>query len=92
MPKGGDSLFSKRVARAYNITELRKLAAKRLPAPMFHYIDGGADDEWTLNRNTSAFDRYQFRPRTLIDVSSIDTSTTLFGQRISASDLVGFAV
>jgi len=72
----------KRVERCYNIAELRKLAAKRMPAPMFHYIDGAADDEWTLRRNTAAFDDYEFMPRALVDVSTIDMSTTVFGQRI----------
>jgi L-lactate dehydrogenase (cytochrome) len=71
-----------RVERAYNVAELRKLAQKRLPAPMFHYIDGGADDEWTLNRNTSAFDVWEFQPRCLVDVAEIDMSTTVFGERI----------
>jgi L-lactate dehydrogenase (cytochrome) len=71
-----------RVQRAYNIAELRKLAKKRLPAPMFHYIDGGADDEWTLRRNTTAFDGWEFRPRCLVDVAAIDMSTSVFGQRI----------
>jgi len=71
-----------RVERAYNIAELRKLARRRLPAPMFHYIDGAADDEWTLRRNSSAFDDWEFRPRCLVDVSTIDMSTTVFGERI----------
>ena len=70
------------VERAYNIAELRKLAKRRLPAPMFHYIDGGADDEWTLKRNSAAFDRYEFQPRCLVDVSAIDTKTTVFGETI----------
>ncbi|HZL93750.1 MAG TPA: alpha-hydroxy acid oxidase, partial [Vicinamibacterales bacterium] len=71
-----------RVERCYNIAELRKVAATNMPAPMFHYIDGAADDEWALRRNTTAFDDYEFLPRALVDVSRIDMSTTLFGQRI----------
>jgi L-lactate dehydrogenase (cytochrome) len=71
-----------RVTRCYNIAELRKLAQKRLPAPMFHYIDGAADEEWTLRRNTAAFDNYEFQPRCLVDVSSIDMSTRVFGEKI----------
>jgi L-lactate dehydrogenase (cytochrome) len=71
-----------RVERAYNIAELRKLAKRRLPAPMFHYIDGGSDDEWTLKRNTSAFDAWEFLPLCLVDVSTIDMSTSVFGERI----------
>jgi L-lactate dehydrogenase (cytochrome) len=75
-------VFAKRVERCYNIAELRKLAQHRLPAPMFHYIDGAADDEWTLRRNTRAFDGYEFQPRSLVDVAKIDMSTTVFGERI----------
>ena len=40
----------------YNFEDFRKLAKKRLPSPIFHYIDGGADDEITLRRNTNSFD------------------------------------
>jgi L-lactate dehydrogenase (cytochrome) len=72
----------RRVERCYNICELRKLAKRRLPAPMFHYIDGAADDEWTLRRNTSAFDNYEFRPRTLVDVANIEMTATVFGEQI----------
>ena len=75
-------MFAKPVERCHNIAELRKLAARRLPAPMFHYIDGAADDEWTLRRNTRAFDGYEFQPRCLVDVAKIDASTTVFGERI----------
>jgi L-lactate dehydrogenase (cytochrome) len=71
-----------RVERAYNIAELRRLAKRRLPAPMFHYIDGGSDDEWTLKRNSAAFDAWEFLPRCLVDVSTIDMSTSVFGERI----------
>ena len=39
----------------YNFNDFRKLAKKKLPSPIFHYIDGGADDEITLNRNNLRF-------------------------------------
>jgi L-lactate dehydrogenase (cytochrome) len=68
--------------RCYNIADLRELARRRLPAPMFHYIDGGADDERSLARNTSAFDDYEFLPRVLRDVAQIDLSTSILGARI----------
>lgn len=67
--------------RCHNIADLRDAARRRLPAPMFHYIDGGSDDEWTLGRNTSAFDNYQLLPEVLCDVSEIDLSTEIFGQQ-----------
>jgi len=59
--------------------DFRPLARRRLPAPLFHYIDGGADDEWTLQDNTRAFDRYQLVPRQLRDVSRVDTGVRLLG-------------
>jgi len=74
--------MSRRLDLCKNIADLRALAKKRLPAPMFHYIAGGADDELTLNWNTSAFDRYELMPRYLRDIRDIDTSTTLLGKRI----------
>ena len=67
----------RRLASCHNIADLRELARKRLPAPMFHYIDGAADDEWTLRHNTAAFDQYELVPRYLVDVHEIDTSTTV---------------
>ncbi len=63
----------------YSIADLRKRAKRRLPSPMFHYIDGGADDEWTLRRNSMAFDEYQLVPRCLVDVSSIHMSRRVLG-------------
>ncbi len=71
------------LARCHNLADLRRLAQRRLPAPMFHYIDGGSDDEWTLRRNTSAFDDYQLWPNQLRDMSQVDLGTTLLGQRIT---------
>jgi L-lactate dehydrogenase (cytochrome) len=73
---------SKRLHRCHNIAHLRALASKRLPSPMFHYIDGAAGEEWTMNRNTRAFDAYELVPRFLVDVSEIDLSTEVYGQKI----------
>jgi L-lactate dehydrogenase (cytochrome) len=70
------------LSRCFSVEDLRHLAWRKLPAPLFHYIDGGADDEVTLRRNSAAFDDYAFLPRTLSNVSSIDPSTTLLGKRI----------
>lgn len=70
------------IERCFNIAELRKRAKRKMPAPMFHYIDGGADDEWTLRRNTEAFDRVEFLPRVLVDTTRRDTATSVFGQQI----------
>ena len=74
---------SKRLARAHNIADLRGLARRRLPRPIFDYIDGGADDELSLERNVSAFSKYEIVPDVLTGVSSIRTATTLFGQKVA---------
>jgi len=66
----------------HNFNDFRKLAKKKLPSPIFHYIDGGADDEVTLNRNTSSFNDYDLVPSVLNDVSNIDMSTTVLGEKI----------
>lgn len=70
------------LSRANNIADLRVLAKKKLPRPIFDYIDGGSDDEVTLRRNASAFEHYELVPDVLTDVSRIETGTTLFGQRV----------
>ena len=67
----------------YNFEDFRKLAKKKLPAPIFHYIDGGADDEVTLNRNTDAFNDCDLVPNILNSVGEPDLSTTVFGRKIS---------
>ncbi len=66
----------------YNIMDFRRIARRRLPVPVFNYIDGGADDEWTLARNTAAYDDYELLPSQLSDVSSIDIRSTLFGEDV----------
>jgi len=66
----------------HNYNDFRKLAKKKLPSPIFHYIDGGADDEVTLNRNTEAFNDCDLIPNVLADVGNIDLSTTVLGQKI----------
>ena len=72
-----------RLSDCHNIMDFRRLAKARLPAPVFHYIDGGADDEVTLARNTAAFDDCDLVPNVLAGVDTIDMSTTLFGKRIA---------
>ena len=66
----------------YNIEDFRKLAKKKLPAPIFHYIDGGSDDETTLRRNTESFLKCDLVPNILASVGQPDLSTTVLGQKI----------
>lgn len=63
-----------------SIAGLRAIARRRLPRPVFDYLDGGADEEWSLTRNDRAFADYEIVPDVLTDVSSLQTRTTLFGQ------------
>jgi L-lactate dehydrogenase (cytochrome) len=62
--------------------DFRRVAKRRLPAPVFHYLDGGADDELTLARNTDAFGDYELLPSQLSDVSNVELRSTLFGQAV----------
>ncbi len=71
-----------KISDCRNFNDFRKLAKKKLPAPIFHYIDGGADDEVTLRRNTSAFDDCDLIPNILTSVGKPDLSTTIFGRKI----------
>ena len=66
----------------HNYNDFRKLAKKKLPSPIFHYIDGGSDDESTLNRNTNSFNDYDLVPNVLRGVDNVDMSTEVLGQKI----------
>src|ERR1051325_2292342 len=66
--------------RVINIDDFRRLAKKRLPAVVFAYIDGGAEDEFTLRENVAAFRDVSFRPRNCVAVPSCDLRTTVLGE------------
>jgi L-lactate dehydrogenase (cytochrome) len=70
------------LTRQGNIWEIREAARRRLPSPLFDFLDGGAEDEWTLRRNIAAYDRWSLVPRTLSDVAAIDTTTTVLDHSI----------
>jgi L-lactate dehydrogenase (cytochrome) len=67
------------VESCHSVEDLRALAERRVPRPVFDYVAGGADQEVTLRANELAFRRRRLRPRPLVDVSSADTATELFG-------------
>src|SRR5947208_1647041 len=71
-----------RIDRCNNIGDFRSMARRRLPGPIFHYIDGAADDEVTYRRNTEAYERCDLVPNVLAGVESIDMSTTVMGQKL----------
>ncbi|MEL7184952.1 MAG: alpha-hydroxy acid oxidase [Pseudomonadota bacterium] len=66
----------------HNFQQFRRLAKKRLPGPIFHYIDGAADDEVTYRRNTEAYEECDLVPNVLAGVADIDMSTTVMGKKI----------
>jgi L-lactate dehydrogenase (cytochrome) len=66
----------------YNTEQFRRLARRRLPGPIFHYIDGAADDEVTYRRNTEAYEDCDLIPSVLAGVENIDMSTEVMGKRI----------
>jgi isopentenyl diphosphate isomerase/L-lactate dehydrogenase-like FMN-dependent dehydrogenase len=69
-----------RLDRAACIDDLRKMARRRIPRFAFDLVDGGAENERNLRRNCEAFEEIEMTPRYMVDVSKIDTSTTLFGR------------
>ena len=71
--------IERRLLRCGNIDDVRRIAKRNLPGGVFDYIDGGAEDEVSLGRNTSAFVDMKLHPNVLRDVAIVDTSTTLFG-------------
>ena len=66
-----------------NFKDFRELARKKLPRPIFDYIDGAADDELTYVRNTESFNSVSLIPNVLRSVNDIDMSTEIFGKKIS---------
>jgi isopentenyl diphosphate isomerase/L-lactate dehydrogenase-like FMN-dependent dehydrogenase len=68
--------------RVLNIEDLRRAAKRRLPRVVFDYIDGGAEDEWTLRANCRAFEAVTFRPRCAVAVPSCDLRTVVLGTSI----------
>ncbi len=70
------------------IDDYEARARELLSREAYDYYAGGAGDEWTLRENRTAFERFALRPRVLVDVSTIDTSTSALGERISVPILV----
>ena len=71
-----------RLTDCHNFHDFRKLAQKRLPSPIFNYIDGAADDEVTYRRNSSSFDDCDLLPSVLTGVDEIDLSVEIMGQKL----------
>ena len=72
-----------RLRNCHNFHDFRRLARRRLPRPIFNYIDGAADDEATYRRNSESFDSCDLVPNVLRGVSEIDMSVTVLGQKLA---------
>ena len=72
----------RRLQKAASIEDLRKMARRRLPGGVFDYIDGGAEDEVAMDRNTSGFRNMEFVPRVLRDMGNVDTTGTILGREV----------
>lgn len=72
-----------RLKNCYKTADFRVLAKQRLPAAIFQYIDGGADDEITLHRNTDAFNTVDLVPNVLAGVDKIDLTTRVLGRELA---------
>jgi L-lactate dehydrogenase (cytochrome) len=67
----------------HNFHDFRELARRRVPSPIFDYIDGGADDEVTLRQNTASFERCDLVPNVLRGVETLDISVRVMGQKLA---------
>lgn len=72
-----------RLSDCHNFHDFRALARRRLPGPIFNYIDGAADDEVTYRRNTESFERCDLVPNILRGVEDVDMSVTVMGQKLA---------
>jgi L-lactate dehydrogenase (cytochrome) len=72
----------RRLAGCHDVSDLRRAAQRRIPRPVFDYVDGGADEEVSAAGNTAAFRQWRFLPRVLADVDEADTSATVVGQTL----------
>ena len=70
------------LSKCNNTEDFRLLAKSRLPAPIYHYIDGAADDEVTIKQNTKSYENCDLVPNVLAGVQDVDISVELMGKKI----------
>jgi L-lactate dehydrogenase (cytochrome) len=80
----GTTPLPSRHANMLCLEDFQHAARRRLPKPIFEYISGGVENNRSLQSNLGSFERYDFVPRTLIDISKRSLSTPLLGRRYSA--------
>jgi L-lactate dehydrogenase (cytochrome) len=79
----------RRLGACYDIADLRRAAKRRIPRPVFDYVDGAADEEIGVAANTAAFRDWRFLPRVLAGVASADPSAVVFGRTLPVPFLLG---
>jgi len=79
----------RRLRACYDVSDLRRAAKRRIPRPVFDYVDGAADEEIAAAANTAAFRAWRFLPRVLAGVAAIDTSAPVFGAPLPVPLLLG---
>ena len=77
---GVGTRIERHLAKAADIADLREMGRRRTPRPVFDYVDGAAGEEVSLRRSRDAFERVEFSPRVLRDVSNVSTETTILGR------------
>jgi L-lactate dehydrogenase (cytochrome) len=70
----------RRLAACHDVSELRAAARRRIPRPVFDYVDGGADEELSMAGNIASFRRWRFQPRALPGITAVDTSARILGR------------
>jgi L-lactate dehydrogenase (cytochrome) len=80
---------SRRLGSCYDIADLRRVAQRRIPRPVFDYVDGAADEEIAVAANVAAFRSWRFLPRVLAGVAAADTSTAVFGSTLAVPMVLG---
>jgi L-lactate dehydrogenase (cytochrome) len=79
----------RRLNACYDVFDLRRAAKRRIPRPVFDYVDGAADEEIAARANTAAFRAWRFVPRVLAGVASADTSATVLGAPLPVPLVLG---
>jgi L-lactate dehydrogenase (cytochrome) len=72
----------RRPAGCHDVSDLRLAARRRIPRPVFDYVDGAADEELSVAGNAAAFRQWRFLPRVLADVDKADTSAVVLGETL----------
>jgi len=80
-PDRSRTSLQRRLDRCASIGDLRAMARRRVPVPVFDYVDGAAGSEASLRRSRAAYARVEFTPRVLRDVRDVDLTTQVLGQR-----------